>query len=327
MKLALALLLLASCAALAATEEQIQKSFQAAPGGSLVVEVNYGSIDVATGATEEVTVDAWRRITRRNKADEEQYLRENPIQFLREGDTITVRCREKATQKRRWFSWVFRQDRNEAKYTIRVPARFNATLNTSGDAITVSDLTGDVKARTSGGPLRFNNLHGPLDGRTSGGGIRVSDCEGAIQLRTSGGRIEVADGGGSLDGHTSGGGITVKTFGGPVSVGTSGGGITVENVKGSIKARTSGGSVNASLLLPVPGDVTLSTSGGGVTVKAPEGAAFDLDAKTSGGGVSTDFPVTIQGSIQRSALKGAVNGGGPEVQLRTSGGGIHVKKL
>jgi DUF4097 and DUF4098 domain-containing protein YvlB len=318
-----ALLLLVSCAAFAATEENINKTFPASPGGSLVVDVDFGSIDVSTNAASaEIAVDLWRKVTRKNKDDEEQFLRVNPVQFLHDGNTLTVRCRTE--EKNRWFSgWG---NRNEAKYTIRVPSSFNAKLNTSGGGIEVSDLTGSVNVNTSGGGLRFARLHGPLNGDTSGGGIRVADCEGAIQVKTSGGGIEVIGGGGRLAGETSGGGVAVKSFGGPVSVETSGGGITIENINGKVKASTSGGPINAVLLSPVPGDVTLSTSGGGVTVKVAEQTAFNLDAETSGGGVSCDLPVTIQGKKENHRLKGAVNGGGPAVELRSSGGGIRIKK-
>jgi hypothetical protein len=53
---------------------------------------------------------------------------------------------------------------------------------------------------------------------------------------------------------------------------------------------------------------------------------MDVNAHASGGHVSTDFPVTIQGEIDRSSLQAKINGGGPELYLRTSGGGIHIKK-
>jgi len=319
-----ALFLLFAYTALAATEEQINKTFQIAPGGSLVVDVDTGSIDVNTNAAPGgVAVDVWRKVTRKNKDAEERFLRENPVQFLPEGNTLTVRCRTK--EKNLWFGgWA---NRNEAKYTIHVPAQFNARLNTSGGGIEASDLTGSVNANTSGGGLRFTRLRGPLNGGTSGGGIRVEGCEGAIKVNTSGGGIEVTGGGGSLEGETSGGGVTVRNFGGPASVETSGGGMTIENVNGKVKASTSGGPINAVLPAPVPGDVMLSTSGGGVTVKVPGNAVFDIDAETFGGGVSCDLPVTVQGKIENSRLKGVVNGGGPAVVLRSSGGPIHIKKL
>ena len=326
MKLTAILLLLTACAAVAATEEQIKTNFNVAPGGSLVVDVDFGSIDVTTSATDEVSVNAWRKVTRKNTSDEEQFLRENPVQILHEGDTVTVRCRHKQ-EKSRWFNWGSRGNQNEGKVTIRVPARFNASLDTSGGAIAVSDLTGKVSADTSGGGLRFTRLHGPLKGDTSGGGIRVVDCEGEIKIDTSGGGIELTGGGGSLNGDTSGGGVKVKDFGGAVCVESSGGGITVENVGGKLRAETSGGPVHAVLPSPIPGDVSLESSGGGVTVQVPGDAAFSLDAEASGGGVSCDLPITIQGKKQHDELKGAVNGGGPILKLESSGGGVHVKKL
>jgi DUF4097 and DUF4098 domain-containing protein YvlB len=323
MKQTILMLLLASGTALAATEEQINKTFPASPGGKLVVDVSFGSIDVTTNSRAgEIAVDVWRKITRKDKAQEEQFLRDHPVEFLPEGDTLTIRCRIK--QKNQWTG---RNNRNEGKYTIHVPAQFSAKLDTSGGAIAVSDLTGEVNADTSGGALRFMRINGPLNGDTSGGSIHVTDCRGTIKVDTSGGRIEVSGGGGSLDGDTSGGDVTVKDFAGPASVETSGGGITMENVRGTVKGETSGGSIHAVLLSPIPGPVTLSTSGGGVTVKVAPEAAFNLDADTSGGGVSCDLPVTMEGKKERNRLNGTVNGGGPSVSLHSSGGGIQVKRL
>jgi len=71
---------------------------------------------------------------------------------------------------------------------------------------------------------------------------------------------------------------------------------------------------------------SLSTSGGSITVTLAPDIAMDVNAHASGGHVSTDFPVTIQGKIERSSLQAKINGGGPELYLRTSGGGIHIKK-
>ena len=142
MKLTSILLLLTSCAALAATEEQLNKNFNVTSGGSLVVDVDFGSIDVTTSATDEVSVDVWRKVTRKDKADEEHFLRENPVQFLHEGDTVTVRCRQKQ-EKNRWFNWGSTGNRAEGKVTIRVPARFNASLDTSGGAITAPTASRD----------------------------------------------------------------------------------------------------------------------------------------------------------------------------------------
>ena len=101
---------------------------------------------------------------------------------------------------------------------------------------------------------------------------------------------------------------------------TSGGGIAVKDLEGEVASKTSGGSLHFD---KITGNVRGSTSGGSIEAGFVDG---DVDVRTSGGHVSTDFPVTIQGEIDRSSLQAKINGGGPELYLRTSGGGIHIKK-
>jgi hypothetical protein len=228
MKLSLLLLTLTSCAALAATEESTNQTFQVQPGGKLVVDVDFGSIDVTTNAANAVAISVWRKVSRGSEADEQKYLSDSPVVFVQDGNSITIRSHAKIKEKFHWFGGL--KNRNEGKYIIQVPAQFNAQLNTSGGGIAASDVAGEVKADTSGGGLQFARLHGPLNGDTSGGGIRVTDCEGPIKIDTSGGGIEVTGGSGTLNGDTSGGSITVKNFKGPASVDTSGGGVHVEKL-------------------------------------------------------------------------------------------------
>jgi hypothetical protein len=89
------LLLASAVVALASTEEKLDKRFPVQPGGTIVVEVDFGSVDVSTNATSEVVVDVWRKIGRRKKADEEAFLRDNPVEFTQEGNTVTIRSHGK----------------------------------------------------------------------------------------------------------------------------------------------------------------------------------------------------------------------------------------
>ena len=302
LKPTVALFLLSAVAAWAATEEKLNHRFSAQPGGAVVVEVDFGSVEVSTNGTSEVVVDVWRKIGRRKKADEAAFLRDNPVEFAQDGNTVTIRSHGKS----KWsWSWSGR-NQNEAKYTITVPAQFNARLKTGGGGVHVVDLTGDVKAHTGGGGLSFARLHGALDGETGGGSVSAGSCEGALNFRSGGGGIEVTDGSGSLSGATGGGSVSVRRFQGPAHVTSGGGGVTIERVEGAVNA---------------------STGSGGISVTVPGTAAFNLDAKTSGGTVSTDLPVTVVGKVEHGRLQGPVNGGGKLVQLRSGGGSIQLKKL
>jgi DUF4097 and DUF4098 domain-containing protein YvlB len=108
---------------------------------------------------------------------------------------------------------------------------------------------------------------------------------------------------------------------------TSGGNIEIKSVENTLHASTSGGDVSARLAGPLKGDCKLGTSGGHVRVTVDKTAAFDLDASTSGGGVdAAGLTITIErGGSGRSRLSGKVNGGGPLLKLRSSGGDVVVQ--
>ena len=102
LKPTLAFLLINSIAAVAATEEKLHQQFPVQPGGTVVAEVDFGSINVSTNATSEVVVDVWRKIGRKKKADEEAFLRENPVKLTQDGNTVTIRSHGRASSSWSW---------------------------------------------------------------------------------------------------------------------------------------------------------------------------------------------------------------------------------
>ena len=326
MKLSTSLLLAVCVAASAETEEHISKRFTVQPGGTLVVDVDFGSIDVKSHDAAEVAVEVFRKLSGPAKEDEEEFLADRPVTITPDGDTVRIESRAQVQGNAPSRGG---KQRMEAKYTITVPAKFNTQIKTANGAIAVSDVTGEVKAGSSGGGLNFARLRGPLDAGTATGAIKVVECEGEQQVKTSGGGIEVSGGSGSFDGKTSAGLVSVKDFRGSVQVKSAGGGITVENVAGKVDGKTAGGAITARFASPLSDDVNLKTAGGGVTVQVAENAAFDLDAVTGGGSVTSEL--TVESDVNgrktvRNQLKGPVNGGGKSVVLRSGGGSIQVKK-
>lgn len=307
-------------AAWATTEENLQHTFRASAEGCLVVEVDFGAVEITSHASDEVSVEVWRKVRARSAAREKEFLAERPVRFADENGVLTVRAGKSGG------GWRWDGTSAEGRYRIRVPAKFNLQLETAGGHIHVTGVGGEVKAVTSGGGLRFARLKGPVIGRTSGGSVEVQDVEGTQRYTTSGGRIEVAGGQGTLEASTAGGAVKVRDFAGPAELKTSGGGMTLAGIAGALKATTSGGSISAEIPDPVPGSVELSTSGGGITVKVPETAAFQVDARTSAGGCRSDLPVASTGKAKSDRLEGTVNGGGPLVRLRTSAGSIRLEK-
>lgn len=299
-----------------AAEDVIRKGFNVTDGGTLRLSADVGGIKVVAGGTG-VAIEITRKARGRRA---EGFLAEHKIDIRQSGNDVII----EDDLDRGFQTWSWSDD-YDVQWNVRVPARYNVELKTSGGEIELGNLGGNVDARTSGGGIVTGQLGGPAMLRTSGGSIRIAGANGEIDARSSGGSIEVGDTKGKVDVRTSGGSIRVGRSGGEVIAKTSGGGIHIEEALGSVDAHTSGGSIHATIARQPSGDSRLSTSGGNVTVELASGIRADLDAKSSGGSVTSDVPVTIHGTKDENELEGQINGGGPKLVLRSSGGGIRIR--
>lgn len=146
-----------------------------------------------------------------------------------------------------------------------------------------------------------------------------------VKLNTSGGSLSIEDLYGELNASTSGGSINVGNIIGDVKLHTSGGSISTDNITGNIDAHTSGGSINVSINKQLTQDAKLTTSGGSITAYLIPNIQLDINASTSGGRVKSDFQ--IDGKVKKMAVRGSINGGGPKLTLKTSGGSIKIKEI
>jgi hypothetical protein len=305
----------------AASEENVTRQVDAALGGKLAVDVDCGSIDLAPGADDKVTLEAHRKIDFGDESREKEYLAGVPITVIKEGNAVTIRARGKKPD-----SWHSGYRQIDVRYTIRVPKKFEIALQTDGGRINARDIAGNFLAHTNGGSMSYAHLEGTLDAETSGGFIEVEDCRGPIDIETSGGHIKVTEGKGSLKAQTSGGHIEVRNFSGDTEVRTSGGSLDLEKISGKLVGKTSGGAITASVPAPVLGDIRLETSAGSVDLAVPASAALTIDANTSVGEVVSRLPIQAS-DVHRQHLRGTLNGGGKSVRLETSAGNIVIKPV
>lgn len=280
-------------AAAQAATAPFHRTFNVAPGGTLTLDTDIGAVRVLTGSGG-VTVDVSGRAA----------LRDLDITVDQAGNDVNVLA--KVPPSKKWFRWG---GSDHVQFIVTVPSRYNLHLSTSGGDVEVGSIAGEVRARTSGGSVRVEGATGAADLRTSGGNVRIGAAGGSVQARTSGGSIEV---------HRVAGDLFART---------SGGSITVDDALGAIDGETSGGSIRARFSRQPRSDSSLSTSGGSIRVALANNVALDLDAHTSGGDVDTDVPVTVMGKQSDSTVQGKINGGGPRLVLRSSGGGIHVTPM
>ncbi|MFC1483681.1 hypothetical protein ACFL6Q_01370 [Candidatus Neomarinimicrobiota bacterium] len=307
----------------AADDYPLKREFDVQYGGKLIVDTDRGSINIKTTKKKVVVVEITRKVLGDFLSDSDEILADWEIDFDQSGGDVRIIAKSRSDWN--WFGWISRPLR--VHFDILVPEQYNLDLKTSGGGVEIADLEGDVKCKTSGGRLVMDQIKGDIVGQTSGGSITLDGSDGTVDLRTSGGGIHIGKVAGKVDAHTSGGSVDVEEAGGDVRVSTSGGSIHVNEVRGSISASTSGGSVSATITEQPKNDCSLTSSGGGIRVYLAKGIQLEVDAKTSGGGVRCDMPIIVQGLLGKNQVRGSINGGGPELYLRTSGGPIKILGL
>lgn len=274
-----------------AAEKELNRTFQVSPGGRLSVDIDGGSITVAGADTKQVVV----RMKARGNARQLERTTMSADQNA-EG-VVVVSKRERDTM----LDWGGSEGVN---VTVEVPRSYNLELVTAGGGIDVRHVDGDVNGRTSGGQIRVASLRGKLNMRTSGGQIQLEDVKGPVEVTTSGGSIAASRIEGGLRARTNGGGIRL------------------EKVSGAIEATTQGGSIDVELVGANEG-IHAKTSAGGITLRVPRTTQATLDASTSAGSVKSELPITTT-EVDKRSLRGTLNGGGPEIQARTSAGSIYI---
>lgn len=291
--------------------KDVQRSFSVEPGDTVVVDVERAEINVTSWERSEVDFSA---------EGAEQHVFESS---QREG-VVTIRGKHEGGGG--WFDWF--SSSSQAEINMKVPYRQELNLVTRGGNIELDRLQGEFTARTSGGDIDAEEVDGPVDVRTSGGTIKVEKASGSVDAATSGGSIQLDAVGGEVSAKTSGGRIRIGEAGSAVVATTSGGSIEVESAGGAVQARTSGGSVEVGFAGQPSGNSELRTSGGNVTVYLPDGFKADVSASAFGGGVSSDFSEEIpENSHGRGNLDFVLNGGGPGLVLKTSGGSVRIRRI
>jgi len=129
----------------------------------------------------------------------------------------------------------------------------------------------------------------------------------------------------SLKSHN--GGINVSDVRGQIEFEALNGGVNLKHLAGHVKGTTKNGGLNIEL----DGNrwdgegMDVLTTNGGVNLKVPENYSAHLETSTVNGGLKFDIPITVQGEIKHE-LSTDLGGGGATIRVRTTNGGVNVKR-
>jgi TonB family protein len=224
---------------------------------------------------------------------------------------------------------------------------------TAGGHINTGYIHGEANLHSGGGHIRATGIGGKAELTTEGGNITVGKAGNFVAVKTGGGQIDFGEVRGSVHAQTGGGGIRVMYVSGPMDVESSGGSICLTRVSGAVRAETGSGTITAWInpeasgmgnsATPHAANAAVSLSGasqlisgeGDIVVFLPRNLAANIEAIVEHGGehrIEADPALALQ--IAKSAqsngpLKAvaALNGGGPVLKLKTTGGKIKLRYL
>jgi DUF4097 and DUF4098 domain-containing protein YvlB len=129
----------------------------------------------------------------------------------------------------------------------------------------------------------------------------------------------------SLETHN--GGIAISEVNGKIGFSALNGGVVLRRVGGAVRGSTT----NGGLVVELSGDrwdgetLDVRTTNGGVVLSVPENYSAKLETGTINGSIDVDFPVTVQGKINKQ-LALNLGSGGATVKAMTTNGGVRVKR-
>lgn len=120
--------------------------------------------------------------------------------------------------------------------------------------------------------------------------------------------------------------VVLDALAGKVVAHTTNGGVKGTALTGGVDARSTNGGVSIEMASVGPDRISLETTNGGVTLALPEKAKATVSASCTNGGITVgaldNFDVTEK---SRRHLEGKLNGGGTEIELQTTNGGIRLR--
>jgi hypothetical protein len=132
----------------------------------------------------------------------------------------------------------------------------------------------------------------------------------------------------NLDLESLNGGITINDVSGQMRFRTTNGGIHLSGLKGDVDGRTTNGGLNVEL----SGNewdgagLDVQTTNGGIRLHVPDDYNCRLETGTVNGTFRIDFPIMVQGRIDRR-IEATLGNGGKTIRVTTTNGSVTVGRV
>jgi Putative adhesin len=125
---------------------------------------------------------------------------------------------------------------------------------------------------------------------------------------------------------TVNGGVNATGLNGKTTLETTNGGVVARNIGGAIEASTTNGGVDLEVTRVAEGGVKMSCTNGGLSLALPSDAKASIRASVTNGGIDTGGLDLSTTESSRRRLVGTLNGGGPQISIQGTNGGVTLRR-
>lgn len=306
MRVLVLLLLMPVLSAVAAgLERTVEKEFQAGTHPTLHLEICQGPVRIETATDGHIHFLMRESIEAASETAADEAQKELLVDFRQEAGDVRASVRFRRSVRWAWESWP----PVALACTIRVPRTCNLDLVLHDGDLTVGALDGRVSVRTDSGAIFTGEMAGPLTLESRRGDVSVTACRGELMITAKSGNV------------------TVGRVSGPTVISASGGLVEVQSVRGKLRIDADGADIRAGFAHPCLESAELRAAGGDVAAIFDLRDAFTLKARSSRFGqvsVKNLSLAVASGKPGTSSVVGTLNGGGPLVEIESSGGNVRL---
>jgi hypothetical protein len=121
------------------------------------------------------------------------------------------------------------------------------------------------------------------------------------------------------------GAIEITDMTGDLTLDTTNGAVKAVGISGVTRASTTNGGVSLDFVSVPAGGISAETTNGAVVVTIPKDSKAHINARVSNGGIEADGLEMSVADQSRRRLDATINGGGAELKLETTNGGVRIR--
>ena len=262
--------------------ERFAETYKIPADGSLDVSQIAGDVRITVGRTNEIRVEAIKRVRHRDADEAKRMLSQLRVDVNQTGGRVEIRTIYPRMTGRNFSASV--------DYTIVMPLTAAVSIKTISGDVSVNGVRGEVRAETVSGNVEVIATPNLVLAKAVSGDVHARDIGAPVSLTL-----------GTVSGTVTATALKVRTL----DAGTVSGNLQLSSLQVErLTAKTVTGDIDFDGGLTRGGRYEFNAHSGGIRLVLANTTGFELDASTFSGSIRSDFPVTLRSTTRDDDPRG-----------------------